>query len=388
MDIYNNEKIKKHLYDSLPFEDLISKTNLGIEITPIPDEYTYLSDYYDADVLTYYRIKKLLQLMEKRGVLNKVLLDFLNTFSPFQLETLITKTNSNNHYKKLLKKRFMTSNIDFIAPPIADKPTATMLKIYADIYERDESLFIWQWIADIANNKPLRENFPKNTSNHLNKTNLINSITKDLSKFPDVKEIFKLAYNSNLRHLTGHSNAYLDDVSCSIVNINDDKNYMSYAAFFQTFYALQQIDNITTLFLELKKIKNTNLINTGFIGSVSILEPNLKSHLILFQLDYFYENDFLSNALMSSVTLNYDSGNLQIIHNDFVLHSILVDDSIRGWFTNYPTEITIVPCSLDITNNIPFTFNTTRFNNSTYYLDHNKVYKVSIIQEKNKHKLK
>lgn len=382
MNNFNKEKINKHFSAALYFEDLISKKNVDFKNTPIPDDYTYLVDYYDLDVLNYYRINKLLLLMEKQSDINKVLIDFFNSFSTYQLDILIKKTKSNGSYEKLLKKRFMTSNLDFIIPSITNNPTATLLKIYADIYETEEMLIFWRWIADLANNKTLSDKFPINNLKKIDKTRLIREISRDLSTFPKVKKIFKLAYNSNLRHLMGHSNAYLDDVSRYIVAIDKNKNFLSYEGFFNTFYAIQQIDNITTLFLELKGIDNTSLLNKGFIGSLSVMEPNWKSHLILFQLESFYENDISTNSLIDSVSINFEDGDLQIIHNDFLLHSIKVDDAIRSWFTSYPTDITLVACSIDITNNIPLTLTNSRFNDSTYFLNYNKVYKIPI--EKNK----
>ena len=375
---FNEKKMNEQFSEALHFEHLIAKKSVNFQAKLIPEDYSYLIANYDEEVLKYYRLNKMLFLMEQKEDINKILLSFLNNFSQTQLHQLITKIKFSSVYEKLLKKRSMTYSIDFDRTSDAHIPTASMLKIYADKYETEEMLVVWRWITNLANNQPLAKKFPLNTFGKINKTRLIKDIIRDLSNYPTIKNIFKIAYNFELRHAINHHNEYLDNESKYIVDLDSNEDVLSYEKFFETFYSIQQIDNITTLFIDLKSMDTTNLFGKGIIGSFTLIERNGTRHLILLQLNPFYENDISYNMEIKSVKISFEEDKFQIFSDDKIIHSMLVDQDIIHWFLKYPTTITLVSCTTNISNNIPFNVKNRSFQNLNLFLNPDKVYIIPI----------
>lgn len=374
----NETNLNEQFLQALYYENLIAKNKPNLNLKYIPEDYQYLKANYDDQVLNYYRLNKILFLMEQKEDINKILLSFLNSFSQTQLHQLITKINSLSIYEKLLKKRSMTYSIDFDRTSEIHTPTASMLKIYADKYETEEILVIWRWIANLANNQPLAENFPLNTFGKINKTRLIKDIFRDLSDYPSIKAIFEIAYNFKLRHTINHHNEYLDNDSTYIVDLDTNENVLSYEKFYQTFYSIQQIDNITTLFIDLKSMDTTTLFGKGIIGSFTLIEKNKTRHLTLLQLNPFYENDISYNMDLKSVKISFEEDKLQILSDNKVIHSMLVDRDLIDWFIKYPTDINLVSCTTNISNNNSFNIKNRSFQNLNLCLNPEKSYNITI----------
>lgn len=317
-----------------------------------PVEYLRLSETNKSDTVIYYNIHMGRFIFENdKDTLNKSIGDFLDSFTDSQLVPLIKKFDEN-----FLRKLGLRTNQSYTVELNRLKKTVTseLITIYSSKYENEEILKILLWLSQIYKGKQITEDFGNYSDRQgkLLKGKIINDIKNNLNAIPSLHSIIEKAYNSKLRHLFSHANMYLNQDTKEVININEPLERITFSEVYESFYAVQQLDNYIRFFVYETQIDPESIINRGIIGAYSTLSEDKTNKLVLLQLKPFFDYDMSEQSNPLEIVSELKDGNLVISSNNNELIQLPLNSSLEEWFSVEGNSAEIQAIVPNIYNNI------------------------------------
>lgn len=319
----------------------------------IPQELRFfIENNRPYDVLSYYNAFSLYYLGAYNGSdTDHTILDTLEKLNESQCDRIKNKIDKKM-WERLLDRSNATYSIDLNRSK-KDNVTQSLLHMYASSYENTEILFILFWICESLIDEPLTSSFNsyKDYYGNYKKGVIINTILnklKNVPKFNDFKNIIERSYYKELRHLSSHNAATLNDEEKVIIGIDNPDVKIKYTDAFKHFYALQQMHNYIRMLINSLLIEDKVLFNEGIFSAISFSSEEGKQVLALVQLCPFYDIDQKNNKRLNTISI-YSKNNIYILKADKEIIRLKQDDFIDEWCkSSSEREIRILPAIPDV----------------------------------------
>lgn len=313
-----------------------------IDYDLIPQEFLYfIRNDKSYESLSYRNAHLMFNMFKhKNSKVNAALIDTLTLFSDTEDIALKNAINADvGLWDRLLDRSKATYSIDFNR----DKGkivTQSILHIYSSAYENTEVLKVLYWIVQAITGQALAKDFKKfnNKYGEFSKGLIITDIFKQLgrdTKLAKFKNVVESAYYKNLRHLSSHNDALLDDNKKIVVNINDSSKKIPYTKVFKSLYAIQQLHNFIRMYVNFLMLEddNSQLVNEGFIGAFTeVSEEDNSLVLSLLQLDTFFDYDQNSCQRIDCLEVTNEKNVLSVSSDSKSIIQIEKDLTLIDWF--------------------------------------------------------